>query len=158
MTTSTPRPAINGRLIATIGIAVAMLAIVASTLFTPPAATPSTGDGSTTQIAQGAALYTARCASCHGANLEGQPNWQQPLANGTMPAPPHDASGHTWHHNDASLFATVKYGGAATSPTGAPNAMPAFADLTDDEIWAVLAYIKSTWSAELQAAQRDGHE
>lgn len=157
MTQSTAHRQLNGRLIATIGITVVMLAIVASSLFTRPAATPSTGTG-TTQIAQGAALYTARCASCHGGNLEGQPNWQQPLANGTMPAPPHDASGHTWHHNDASLFATVKYGGAATSPTGAPNAMPAFADLTDDEIWAVLAYIKSTWPADLQAVQRDGHE
>src|ERR671913_307202 len=59
-------------------------------------------------VALGREVYAARCASCHGANLEGAPNWQTPLPAGGMPAPPHDPSGHTWHHNDESLFATVK--------------------------------------------------
>ena len=62
-------------------------------------------------VALGKQVYAANCASCHGANLEGQPNWQQDLPDGGRPAPPHDASGHTWHHNDQSLFTTVKYGG-----------------------------------------------
>lgn len=110
-------------------------------------------------VALGQRVYAANCASCHGAALEGQPNWQQPNADGSMPAPPHDASGHTWHHNDASLFATTKYGGAATSPVAAPNAMPAFEGrLSDREIWAVLSYIKSTWPPELQEAQERGHQ
>lgn len=109
-------------------------------------------------VAQGQLVYRAQCASCHGANLEGQLNWQQPLPSGLMPAPPHDATGHTWHHSDESLFTTVKYGGQATSPPGYRNAMPGFGNLlSDNEIWAVLAYIKSTWPVELQEAQQQGH-
>ena len=30
--------------------------------------------------------------------------------DGRLPAPPHDESGHTWHHPDAQLFAITKYG------------------------------------------------
>jgi mono/diheme cytochrome c family protein len=110
-------------------------------------------------VALGRTLYAANCASCHGATLEGAPNWQQPLADGTMPAPPHDQTGHTWHHNDESLFTTVKYGGQATSPPGYVNRMPAFGGtLSDEEIHAVLAFIKSTWPLEIQQAQQQGHE
>jgi mono/diheme cytochrome c family protein len=109
-------------------------------------------------VSLGRQLYAANCASCHGVNLEGQPNWQQPNADGSLPAPPHDASGHTWHHNDAALFATTKFGGAATSPVATPNRMPGFGGtLSDREIWAVLSYIKSTWPVELQQQQEQGH-
>jgi mono/diheme cytochrome c family protein len=112
----------------------------------------------TAQVALGKQVYVANCASCHGANLEGQPGWETPNVDGTMPAPPHDASGHTWHHNDQSLFTTVKYGSAATAPAGYKASMPGFEQaLSDEEIWAVLAYIKSTWSPELQEQQRNGH-
>ena len=110
-------------------------------------------------VALGREVYAARCASCHGVNLQGAPNWKMPLADGTMPAPPHDTTGHTWHHNDASLFATVKYGGQATSPPDYVNKMPAFGGtLSDEQIYAVLAFIKSTWPPEIQAAQQQGHQ
>jgi mono/diheme cytochrome c family protein len=96
-------------------------------------------------VAQGGALYAEHCAACHGADLEGQPNWQEPLPDGTMPAPPHDASGHTWHHSDRDLFLITKHGMSAVVP-GYDSGMPAYEGvLTDEEIRAVLAYIKSTW-------------
>ncbi|MBL4645745.1 MAG: c-type cytochrome, partial [Rhizobiales bacterium] len=50
-------------------------------------------------VKKGAVIYAEYCASCHGADLEGQPNWQSPDADGKMPAPPHDQRGHTWHHS-----------------------------------------------------------
>jgi hypothetical protein len=84
------------------------------------------GTSRITSVALGKQVYAARCASCHGPNLEGQPNWQQELPNGQLPAPPHDETGHTWHHNDLSLFTTVKYGGQATAPSGFKSNMPAF--------------------------------
>lgn len=109
-------------------------------------------------VTEGRLVYQARCASCHGANLEGQINWQTPLNDRSMPAPPHDATGHTWHHNDRFLFETVKYGGQATSPPDRPNRMPAFQGvLNDRDIWATLAFIKSTWSQELLERQKSGH-
>jgi mono/diheme cytochrome c family protein len=105
-------------------------------------------------LAEGRDLYLQYCASCHGENLEGQPNWQTRLANGRLPAPPHDASGHTWHHSDEVLFRIVKEGLGAISP-GYENDMPAFGDvLSDAEIEAILAYIKSTWPERERDYQR----
>jgi mono/diheme cytochrome c family protein len=112
--------------------------------------------GDQRQIALGREVYAQYCASCHGASLEGQPNWKQPLPGGGMPAPPHDATGHTWHHADDLLFTIVKEGGQAGSPPGYVNLMPAFGgQLSDEEIWAVLAYIKSTWPPDVRAVQQD---
>ncbi|MBA4782137.1 MAG: cytochrome c [Rhizobiales bacterium] len=97
------------------------------------------------QVALGQDLYAANCASCHGANLEGQPDWRRRNENGRMPAPPHDESGHTWHHADRPLFTITKLGLGAVVP-GYESDMPAFDGiLSDAEIAAVLAYIKSTW-------------
>ena len=97
------------------------------------------------QIELGQEVYAANCASCHGADLEGQPDWRRRNENGRMPAPPHDASGHTWHHADRPLFTITKLGVGAVVP-GYESDMPAFEGiLSDDEIAAVLAFIKSTW-------------
>ena len=97
-------------------------------------------------IEQGRQVYADQCASCHGAQLEGQPDWKTPLPSGRLPAPPHDADGHTWHHPDDILFRIVKEGTAAIVGGGYESDMPGFADLLSDaEIRAVLAYIKSTW-------------
>jgi mono/diheme cytochrome c family protein len=99
-------------------------------------------------LALGQKLYAQHCASCHGAKLEGQPNWQKRLPSGKMPAPPHDESGHTWHHTDEVLFAITKHGLVPPyAPPGYPSDMPAFAGtLSDHEIRAVLAYIESHWT------------
>lgn len=102
--------------------------------------------GETAAIAQGQQFYAGNCASCHGANLQGQPEWKRPLPSGRMPAPPHDASGHTWHHPDGVLFRITKEGPAAVVGNGYESDMPGFGDmLSDKEIRAVLAFIKSTW-------------
>jgi len=101
-------------------------------------------------VKRGAQVYAEHCAACHGAKLEGQPDWRRRRPDGRMPAPPHDESGHTWHHPDHELFGITKHG---LVPPYAPRAyesdMPAFADkLSDAEIWAVLAYIKSHWTSQ----------
>lgn len=106
-------------------------------------------------LAAGAEIYTARCAACHGAKLEGQPDWKRRLANGRMPAPPHDASGHTWHHSDQDLFEITKGGLAAVLPDYESD-MPAFgAQLSDADITAVLAFIKSTWPERQRGFQAE---
>jgi len=103
-------------------------------------------------VAMGKALYAKNCASCHGKNLEGQtPNWRQPLPDGSFPAPPHDASGHTWHHPDAMLFKVTKYSRTQSGDKSFKSNMPAFEKtLSDNEIWSVLSYIKSTWPDAIQ--------
>ncbi len=110
------------------------------------------------QVARGISVYAQYCMACHGVRLEGQPNWQGKLPSGRMPAPPHDASGHTWHHPDAILFGMTKYGlvpGKHAPPSYQSN-MPAFGGmLTDEQIWAVLAYIKSSWPPDIRETQRE---
>lgn len=108
-----------------------------------------------TQVASGQALYATQCASCHGANLEGQPDWKVRGPNGRMPAPPHGDTGHTWHHPDDILFGIIKFGMKPPyGPSGYQSDMPAFAGtLTDQQIFDVLAYIKSRWTPRAQQAQ-----
>lgn len=106
----------------------------------------------------GARLYSDYCAACHGTALEGQPNWREPGPDGTYPAPPHDETGHTWHHGDGLLFDYVKRGGAVVlADAGISNyvsGMPAFGEtLADEDIAAILDYIKSTWSPRVRALQ-----
>lgn len=107
------------------------------------------------QVASGKAIFDRNCASCHGGDLEGQPEWRSRLPNGRRPAPPHDDSGHTWHHADDILFGLTKFG--LTPPYGPPayqSDMPAFGStLTDRQIWDALAYIKSRWSSRAREAQ-----
>ena len=98
-------------------------------------------------------VYEANCASCHGADLEGQANWRSPGEDGRLPAPPHDETGHTWHHDGDTLFQLTKYGVSAliNDPNLASN-MPIYDRvLSDEEIIAVLSYIKSTWPEEIRA-------
>lgn len=108
-------------------------------------------------VARGKSVYASHCAACHGARLEGQPDWRIRLSNGRLPAPPHDASGHTWHHPDKVLVDITRNGlvPGKTAPEGYLSDMPAYAGLlSDEEITAVLAYIKSHWPAELLELQR----
>lgn len=110
----------------------------------------------------GQAIYLESCAVCHGVNLEGQPDWQSPGDDGRLPAPPHDKSGHTWHHADQLLFTYTKLGGKETLAQQGINfdsAMPGFADqLSDQQIWDILAYIKSTWPDRERQAQEQRNE
>lgn len=109
-------------------------------------------------VETGAALYAENCASCHGAKLEGQPDWRSPGEDGVLPAPPHDASGHTWHHDTPMLLDYTLKGGQATlealGVTGVKSGMPAFGEtLSEDQVLDILAFIRSTWPERVQAAQ-----
>jgi mono/diheme cytochrome c family protein len=106
------------------------------------------------QLALGARVYAEHCASCHGADLEGQPDWRQRRPDGRLPAPPHDETGHTWHHPDRHLFEVTKHGTGAIAPPGYRTNMIGFGDrLSDTEIWAALAFIKSAWPPEIRRRQ-----
>ena len=99
----------------------------------------------------GRVVYAENCGSCHGVVLEGAANWRQRDVDGYLPAPPHDETGHTWHHSDSYLFLMTKYGIETMIGKSYPNNMPAYEDkLTDEEILAALSYIKSTWSEPIQ--------
>ncbi|MEQ2319439.1 cytochrome c [Xanthomonas euvesicatoria pv. euvesicatoria] len=100
----------------------------------------------------GATIYAQQCAACHGVKGEGQPNWRDRGPDGLLPAPPHDPSGHTWHHPDEQLFAITKYGLAKLiEQPDYRTAMPVYDKvLSDDEIVAALSWIKSQWPLEVR--------
>jgi mono/diheme cytochrome c family protein len=117
----------------------AVVAAMGTFLFGAPAQSEQS------QTSAGRQLYLENCARCHGVDLEGQPEWMKRKEDGRLPAPPHDETGHTWHHSDKQLFTITKQGLGAIEP-GYESDMPAFRDvLSDDEIVAILEYVKSTW-------------
>jgi len=105
-----------------------------------------TGFGSAS-IAQGAVLYPAHCASCHGAQGRGD----GPAAS-SLPVPPADLrAGHLWAHGDGELFWWLSHGIEAPR---SDLAMPGFAEvLTEDQRWALIDWVRANnaglaWAAE----------
>lgn len=142
----TLQDAIEKTLLATNGDAVATPLPLSANSEVPPVPTLNAE-----RVMQGKTIYTQYCAACHGVNGEGQPDWKIPLDDGSLPAPPHDSTGHTWHHADGQLAGIVANGNKLIFPQ---SKMPAFGEqLSDDEISAVLEYIKTFWGDEERAVQ-----
>jgi S-disulfanyl-L-cysteine oxidoreductase SoxD len=107
------------------------------------------------EVALGRQVYVKHCAACHGPNAEGEdPDATERNAQGFYPAPPHDDTGHTWHHPDDQLRDIIKNG--RPEEPGLFAAMPAFgSQLSDEQIDAVLNYFKSLWSEEHRQRQAE---
>jgi mono/diheme cytochrome c family protein len=121
---------------------------------TPPHITMRGKVMSQVDLEQGQKIYVQYCASCHGANGEGQfPDApREPDATGRRGAPPHTSEGHTWHHGDELLIAYVRDGGMGDPESFYP--MPAFGDqLSETDIIQVIGYIKTMWGDEQRAYQ-----
>lgn len=101
-------------------------------------------------VARGERLYIQYCAVCHRPDLSGAPNWMTPNPDGSYPPPPHDSSGHTWHHSDAHLLGIIRDGSPFPQ-----SRMPAFGHvLTDDDILEILEFFKANWGPEEREFQR----
>jgi S-disulfanyl-L-cysteine oxidoreductase SoxD len=105
-------------------------------------------------VREGKRLYAHDCASCHGRRLQGQLLWQVQDEFFGRRAPAHDQTGHTWQHSDEDLFHMIKFGRFQTTPATVRSYMPAFAEgLGDEQILAIVAYIKATWPLGLRVSQ-----
>ena len=119
----------------------------------PDAGSPAAEEqpvATTVVVRSGQEIFTSICSACHGLRGQGQPDWHIPMEDGTLPAPPLNGDGHTWHHGDGLLYRIVREGGKMQEdPVLLPNfksAMPAFgAQLSHEEIVEVLTYIKGWW-------------
>lgn len=113
------------------------------------------------QTRTGRAVYEQYCASCHGTNAEGAPNWQDRDEHGELPAPPHNAQGHTWRHSDAELYGMVSKGWRDPFNKTKRLTMPAFGDvLSPEQTRDVITYLKTLWTPEqrqFQAEETQGH-
>ena len=142
---SSPIPIrVAGSSIALAALAIALCGVLACTSQSDETGTlPGSGQRS------GQEIFASTCAACHGVEGEGQPGWHVVKEDGTLPAPPLNGEGHTWHHGDGLLYQIVSQGGKSLEGPDIPNfksGMPAFGDLlNDEEIVAVLTYVKSLW-------------
>ena len=99
-------------------------------------------------FSRGLKLYQKNCASCHGKNAEGTPDWRKTESDGMFPPPPLNGTGHTWHHSTKVLVNLIKDG---TAKIG--GKMPAWKDkLSEQEINDILTWIKAQWTDEIYAA------
>jgi putative heme-binding domain-containing protein len=88
----------------------------------PPKSNPLAGDKKA--IEQGRVMFRGRCAVCHGIDAKGY--------RGT------DLTSGEWMHGgtDSDLFQTISRGVPGTE-------MPGGANLSDDEVWMLIAYLRS---------------
>lgn len=102
------------------------------------------------RVLEGESLYMQYCAECHGVDLKGSPTWKEPLADGSLPPPPQDDTGHAWHHPDRQLIEIIQNGGDPDFN----SKMPAFGDkLAEDQIVSILEFFKSKWGVDAREAQ-----
>ncbi len=102
------------------------------------------------QINLGKSLYVTHCASCHGDNLQGQPNWiTKKDKDGHNLSPPLNGTGHTWHHSQEQLFNIIRYGFKIYNENY-DGKMQGNEKLNDNDIWSILAYMKSVWPESIQ--------
>jgi len=105
----------------------------------------SQSDFDAAKVTRGGKLYQQNCASCHGENGEGDPNWRKRKVNGKLPPPPLNGTGHTWHHSKALLMTIITNG---TIDQG--GEMPAWGGkLSQKDIDAILTWVQSTWTVEI---------
>jgi mono/diheme cytochrome c family protein len=82
-------------------------------------------------------VYAERCSHCHGAEGRGDG-----IAGRALDPRPRDYADAAWQASitDAEIGATIRGGGAST---GRSAAMPAHPDLSDRDVHALVAYIRS---------------
>ena len=89
-------------------------------------------------LAQGELVYQENCVACHGENGKG---YIGPALNG---------SAHSWHHADPLLVSFIRDGIPGTQMAAQRD------NLTDEEIDAVISYMKSWWSPQQRQKQQSG--
>lgn len=96
---------------------------------------------------RGEPLYEAACVQCHAG----------PTGGTISDIPPrHNAEGHTWHHADCLLTDIVLDGLPPRPGAEGDEVMPAFRDeLTEDEVAAIIAYLKTWWTDEQREVQAE---
>ena len=104
-------------------------------------------------IARGKIIYQNNCISCHQVNLVGVENWKDLDEDDHRKSPPLNGTGHTWHHDDATLHNIIKYG-LVKLVKNYQGKMLGFEDkLKDKDIDSVLAYIKNFWPDDMYQQQ-----
>ena len=135
-----------------VGLIVALAAFACSSPGDEVVSQPGTTVPASPTARSGQAIFVTTCAACHGVSGQGQPNWHIPREDGTLPAPPLNGDGHTWHHGDGLLYRIVSEGGSfleVPSVSNFKSSMPSFREqLSHNELVAVIKYVKTLWTGK----------
>ncbi len=105
----------------------------------------SQADFDFSKMALGGKLFKQNCATCHGDNAEGTPDWRKRNPDGTLKPPPLNGTAHTWHHSKELLMSII-----TTGTVNQGGNMPAWGDkLSQQEIDAILTWVQSKWPEEI---------
>jgi mono/diheme cytochrome c family protein len=125
------------------GVSLCLLSIAVSACALPSIAVRPSPTPTPDPIEVGQRVYLQLCAQCHGEEGEGYANELQ--------APALDASEHAWHHPDQQIYEWVVFG-----KLGLGRQMPPQGDqLSDEEVYAMIAYLHTLWTPEQLATQQD---
>ncbi len=106
--------------------------------------------GKNIDLFKGMELYNKNCSSCHMMNLAGNPDWKTGVdEDGQRLAPPLNGTGHTWHHSPNQLYQIIRYGYKKFDPNY-KGKMLGNEELSEDDVWSILEYIKSIWPEEIK--------
>lgn len=104
----------------------------------------------------GRLTYQQTCMACHGDRLKGKPTWHKTVESQDQAGTPLNADGVTWHLSDPRLFGAIKTGERfKDGKTKRIHAEPFDGKLSDDKIWALIAYFKTTWTARQVESQKE---
>jgi len=90
------------------------------------------------QLAAGHALFSDKCASCHGKPSEGLSG----RAAFFQPPAPDFSETHYRDSDPAYLFWRIEVGKTVEPYLSSGSVMPSWRGLTDQEIWQLVAYLK----------------
>jgi mono/diheme cytochrome c family protein len=122
------------------------MALYLQTLPAPVAPRAPAAPPDAAQLRRGAELYTQRCAHCHGDDGQGRAGAYVPLAGN-----------RALRHEPPANLVQVVLGGAFPASTVShprPFGMPPFAtELADEDIAAVLSYVRYAWGSPAGAVR-----
>ena len=127
---ATHNEVIFGRTLAVVA-GVVLLAVPFVGGATPLSGATNPNAATVTSVSNGADLYEATCARCHGVDGKGGG-----VDAGTTPIAPPSLVDHAAAHSDGDLFYWIK--------NGLPGGMPPWgSQLTDSQMWDVVNYLRS---------------
>ena len=119
---------------------------VANKAVAPAAASQADFDYAT--LALGGRVFQKNCATCHGKEAKGEPDWRKRKPDGKLKPPPLNGTGHMWHHSKDLLLSII-----ANGSINKGGDMPAWGDkLSDKEMDAVVTWLQSKWPQEVYAS------
>ncbi len=111
------------------------------------------------QVSIGRLAYQQNCAVCHGLDLRGKPTWHKTVQGNALRAGSAlNTVGDVWKTSDDDIYRLIARGDRPV-PEGAHPVVihpePFGGKLTENQIWGLIAFMKSTWTVRQRISQEE---